>query len=109
MLEGGIFGITNTAEQLCFKYNVSGKVVERFWSFCDLPQGNAENISAIVISCLNIIFPVASDKQKLVVQCYDGASVKSGQHKVVQSIAKQAYPNAHYVHCYAHQLNLVLQ
>ena len=38
-----------------FRYIVSGKVVERFWTFCDLPQGNAENISANVISCLNSI------------------------------------------------------
>ena len=29
---------------------------------------NAENISAIVISCLNRNFPAAHDKQKLVVQ-----------------------------------------
>ena len=92
-----------------FRYIVSGKVVERFWSFCDLPQGNAENISANVISCLNSILPGAHDKQKLVAQCYDGASVMSGQHRGVQSIVKETYPNAHYVHCYAHQLNLILQ
>ena len=29
-----------------FRYIVSGKIVERFWTFCDLPQGNAENIYA---------------------------------------------------------------
>ena len=75
----------------------------------DLPQGNAENISANVISCLNSIPPGAHDKQKLVAQCYDGASVMSGQHRGVQSIVKETYPNAHYVHCYAHQLNLILQ
>ena len=92
-----------------FRYIVSGKVVERFWSFCDLPQGNAENISANVISCLNSILPGAHDKQKLVAQCYDGASVMSGQHRGVQSIVKETYPNAHYAHCYAHQLNLILQ
>ena len=33
----------------------------------------------------------------------------SGQHRGVQSIVSEAYSNAHYVHCYAHQLNLVLQ
>ena len=92
-----------------FRYIVSGKVVERFWSFCDLPQGNAENISTNVISCLNSILPGVHDKQKLVAQCYDGASVMSGQHRGVQSIVKEAYPNDHYAHCYAHQLNLVLQ
>ena len=35
---------------VAFRYIMSGKVVERFWTFCDLPQGNAENISANVIS-----------------------------------------------------------
>ena len=75
----------------------------------DLPQSNAENISANVISCLNSILPGAHDKEKLAAQCYVGTSVLSGQHRGVQSIVKEAYPNAHYVHCYAHQLNLVLQ
>jgi len=109
LLEGGFFGKTDIAEQLRFRYSVSGKFVERFWSFCDLPQSNAENIHANVISCLNNIFPSAHDKQKLVAQCYDGASVVSGQHRGVQSIVKEASPNAHYVYCYAHQLSLVLQ
>ena len=92
-----------------FRYIVSGKVVERFWTFCDLPQGNAENISTNVISCLNSILLNAHYMQKLVAQYYDNASVMSGQHRGVQSIVREAYPNAHYVHCYAHQLNLVLQ
>ena len=85
-----------------FRYIVSGKVVERFWTSFDLPQGNADNISANVISCLNSILPNAHDKQKLVARCYDGASVMSGQHRGVQSIVSEAYPNAHYFHCYAH-------
>ena len=51
-----------------FRHTVSGKVVKRFWTFCDLPQGNAENISANVISCLSSILPNAHDKQKLVAQ-----------------------------------------
>ena len=85
------------------RYIVSGKVVERFLTFCDLPQGNTENISANVISCLNSILPNPHDKQKLVAQCYDGASVVSGQHRGIQGIVREAYPNAQYV------INLVLQ
>ena len=92
-----------------FRYIVSSKVVERFWSFCDMPQGDAETISSNVLNCLKSNFPGSHDKQKLVAQCYDGASVMSGQHRGVQNIVKDAYPNAHYVHCYAHQLNLILQ
>ena len=92
-----------------FRYIVSGKVVERLWSFCDMPQGDAETMSSNVLNCLNSIIPSSHDKQKLVAKCYDGASVMSGQQRGVQSIVKDAYPNAHYVHCYAHQLNLILQ
>ena len=33
----------------------------------------------------------------------------SGQRRSFQSIVMEAYPNAHYFDCYAHQLNLVLQ
>ena len=74
-----------------------------------MQQGDAATISSNLLSCLDNILPGTHDKQKLVAQCYDGASVMSGQHRGVQSIVKDAYPNAHYVHCYAHQLNLVLQ
>ena len=48
-------------------------------------------------------------KQKLVAHCYDGASVMSEQYRDVHSIVKEAYPNAYHVHCYAYQLNLILQ
>ena len=33
----------------------------------------------------------------------------SGQHRGFKSIVKEAYPNAHYFHCYCHQLNVVLR
>ena len=78
-------------------------------SFCDIPQDDADTISINVLSCLNSILCGTHDKQKLVSHCYDGASVMSGQHRGAQSIVKGAYPNAHYVHFYSHQLNLVLQ
>lgn len=32
-----------------------------------------------------------------------------GCNRGVQTIVKQSYPNSHYVHCYAHQLNHILQ
>ena len=88
---------------------MSGKVVERFLSFCDMPQDDADTISINVLRCLNSILRGTHDKKKLVAHCYDGASVMSGQDRGAQSIVKGAYPNAHYVHFYSHQLNLVLQ
>ena len=41
-------------------------------------------------------------------QTYDGASVMSGHINGVQAIVRQEYPFAHFVHCAAHRLNLVL-
>ena len=61
------------------------------------PTPDLATISSNVLNCLNSILPGSHDKQKLVAQCYDGASVMSGQHRGVQSIVKDAYPNAHYV------------
>uniref|UniRef100_A0A1X7TFT3 DUF4371 domain-containing protein n=1 Tax=Amphimedon queenslandica TaxID=400682 RepID=A0A1X7TFT3_AMPQE len=44
---------------------------------------------------------------KLASQGYDGASVMSGQYNGVQAKIKEFAPQAIYIHCYAHVLNLV--
>ena len=44
----------------------------------------------------------------MVSQGYDGASVMSGSCTGVQQRIKAVAPNAIYVHCYAHCLNLAL-
>eukprot|EP00795_Rhopilema_esculentum_P005495 gene5495-673_t len=92
-----------------FRYIKDKTVVERFWSFSTLPQGDANTISSRIIASLEEVLPNPEDKQKLIAQCYDGAAVMSGCNNGVQTIVKQSYANAHYVHCYAHQLNLILQ
>lgn len=69
----------------------------------------SSTIASKIISCLDEVLPGPNDKQKLIAQCYDGAAVMSGCNRGVQTIVKQSYPNSHYVHCYAHQLNLILQ
>lgn len=47
-------------------------------------------------------------KEKLVAQTYDGSAVMSGNARGVQTLLKETYPNAQFVHCYAHQQNLTL-
>ena len=44
----------------------------------------------------------------MVSQGYDGASVMSGRCSGVQKKIKEVAPQAIYIHCYAHTLNLVL-
>ena len=46
--------------------------------------------------------------EKLVGQCYDGASNMRGTHAGVQAKVKEIQPKALYCHCYAHCVNLVL-
>ena len=48
------------------------------------------------------------DWSTCVAQCYDGASVMSGACNGVQAILKGFAPQARYIHCHAHRLNLVL-
>ena len=45
---------------------------------------------------------------KIVSQGYDGASVMNGRCAGVQAKVREFAPNAIYIHCYAHVLNLVL-
>ena len=47
-------------------------------------------------------------REKLIAQTYDGAAVMSGNVRGVQK-ADGGDPNAQFVHCYDHQLNLTSQ
>ena len=49
------------------------------------------------------------DIEHLVGQCCDGASNMSGSGKGVAARIQEVIPNALYVHCHAHLLNLALQ
>lgn len=42
------------------------------------------------------------------VQGYDGAANMAGVHRGVQAIIRQSIPDAVYVHCKAHSLNLAI-
>ena len=44
----------------------------------------------------------------IIAQAYDGASVMSGIHNGLHMKIKKDHPNAIYIHCMAHKLNLVI-
>lgn len=88
------------------RYIVNGLPVERFYTFLNPAGHDAKSLSA---SILSIIDPLLADNpNKLVAQSFDGAAVMSGSVNGVQKIIKDKYPYANFVHCYAHQANLVL-
>lgn len=91
---------------IVYRYIVNDKVVERFWGFLKPKEHNSEVLAECIKKQLNQ--HVGNETHKLIAQTYDGASVMSGNINGVQAKIKHHYPNAQYVHCYAHQLNLVM-
>ena len=45
----------------------------------------------------------------LLMQAYDGAAVMRASINGVQVQMKKFFPHVHYIHCYAHQLNLIIK
>ena len=88
------------------RYTHQGNVVERFWGFFRPKRANADGISEVILTELAKI--LQGNKKKIIAQTYDGASVMKGRIGGVHVKVKEVYPNAHYVHCAAHQVNLVL-
>ncbi|XP_030267317.1 zinc finger MYM-type protein 1-like isoform X2 [Sparus aurata] len=83
-------------------------VQERFFEFIPLQSATADSIATALLDRLSSILP-DDKKSKLISQAYDGASVMRGATGGVQKKVQDVYVNAHYVHCYAHQLNLIMQ
>ena len=90
-----------------FRYEIDGKLVERFWSFYNPPNLTAEALSTILLQELQAV--AGNSSEKLIAQTYDGAANLSGSRNGVQARVKDHYPFAHFIHCYAHKLNLVIQ
>ncbi|GBM89092.1 Zinc finger MYM-type protein 1 [Araneus ventricosus] len=90
-----------------FRYVLSnGQPVERFWRFTNPHGYDAKSIAECIQASLE---KVVVKPEKLISQSYDGTNVICGQHASVQAFIQYAYKNAKYVHCYAHQLNLIVR
>ncbi|XP_013882550.1 zinc finger MYM-type protein 1 [Austrofundulus limnaeus] len=83
------------------------RVQERFLEFIPLQSATPDSIATVLLDRLSSILP-EDQKHKLISQSYDGASVTRGASGVQKKV-QEVYVNAHYVHCYAHQLNLIMQ
>ncbi|PIO23503.1 hypothetical protein AB205_0085560 [Aquarana catesbeiana] len=92
---------------LCY-IDAKNNVRERFFEFIPLHSTNADSIATVLQERLAVILP-GDQKHKLISQAYDGASMMRGATSGVQKKIQDMYPNAHYIHCYAHQLNLIMQ
>lgn len=91
---------------IIFRYCIKDKIQERFMGFYDVSKNKkAIGLSEIIRKVLN---EWNVDLKKVICQTYDGASVMAGSEGGVQKHVRQFCPHALFIHCYAHQLNLVL-
>ena len=93
---------------LIFRYTLpSGEIVEAFGGFFDVSRSrNAETISSVLLDALSSF---QCKTENLIAQCYDGAAVMASEINGVTAKIKSVAPESVHVHCFSHQLNLVLQ
>lgn len=80
-------------------------IKESFLGFFKIDKHGAQDYEELITEIL-LMFKI--DINKCRGQGYDGASVMSGVYSGVQKRIKDKVPNASYVHCCAHNLNLVI-
>ncbi|XP_066969183.1 zinc finger MYM-type protein 1-like [Macrobrachium rosenbergii] len=79
---------------------------EEFLGFVRLRELNAEYLKT---SICEMLLTCNIDAKNCVGQTYNGASVMSGTNSGVQKLFREeAAPEATYIHCYNHRLNLVI-
>ena len=104
-------GTTDASEKtqvnLVLRYVLDGNPVERFWGIFNPTNEKAETLCNLLDEELKKI--IKAEVDKLIAQCYDGANNMSGCHNGLQTKIKTLYQYAYFVHCYAHQLNLILK
>lgn len=78
---------------------------ERFLTYVPAPSLTAESLSQYILDTLR---KHQLDPKCIVSQGYNGASVMSGHCSGVQTRIREVAPQAIYIHCNAHCLNLAL-
>nr|CAI5848433.1 unnamed protein product [Callosobruchus analis] len=81
------------------------KICESFLGFIAVTDCSAAGLKTVI---LNLTKEYGIDLTKCRGQGYDGANIMSGVYGGLQTLIKEHAPNADYVHCAAHALNLVL-
>lgn len=118
IVKAGVFSILvdetadisgNEQLSLCVRYTKKEETCyvtkEDFLGFTQLKGTNAQSIADSIISFLAALGLECKD---MVGQGYDGASVMKGSFNGVQALIRKEYPEALYVHCCSHSINLAL-
>jgi hypothetical protein len=100
-----------TKEQLsvCVRFlhktNENIEIRDELIGFRHAKSIRGERIADIIVQFLN---EVHLDIRNVRAQCYDGAANMAGKYNGVQAKITELSPQASYIHCKAHQLNLAL-
>lgn len=91
---------------IIIRYVKDLEVEERFLDFLNCSafrdtQGLQKLILEFIDKCNMTDIPI-------IAQLYDGANVMSGKNRGLQARIKEIHPQAIYIHCLAHKLNLVI-
>ena len=81
------------------------KIHERFLTFVEVSNLDAESLTEYIMDTLKSYH---LNLDSILSQAYDGASVMSGRCTGVQKRVMEVVPQAVYINCFAHILNLVL-
>jgi hypothetical protein len=91
---------------LVLRYVHDGVVQENLVALLAAKELHAEYLSTLILSTLE---ELGLDKNNILSQCYDGASVMSGCHGGVQALIQEKLGKpVPYTHCFNHQLHLVV-
>lgn len=91
---------------IAFRYLKKGKAVETLLAFVKADDITAKGITDLIIDQITK-HDIVTDK--IICQCYDGASVMSGKHGGVQALVQEFLnKKVPYVHCFNHRLHLVV-
>lgn len=92
---------------LCIRYTSlpDCNVHEDFLTFKYMINVDAKSLCEAIVS---ILTSLGLNECLIIAQCYDGASVMSGDVSGVQARFREIHKNAVYIHCHAHRLNLVI-
>ena len=91
---------------IVIRFVLDGTLMEHLLSIQTTIDVDAESLARVVLKEMT---DLGLDPQCIISQCYDGASVMSGRHGGVQAkLQEMLQREIPYVHCYNHQLHLVV-